>query len=291
MERSTPSGDADYSFPHLAEVRTFWRRPWLVGLFSQHGLGHFTRGEPMQDAHLVGGHGPHSWIVVADGVGSAKMSQHASKAAVESVGAWLAQNLLERPNREVMLKALAHARDVLLTLADELGCKHDDVATTLALAVFTGSEVAAATIGDSSILALTKTDRLSGGCSLVPFCSAPQPQARYPGATGIVDLAHPYWMDYVETSHKSSSRITALLLATDGAGNFFSDGFTDNADFDPEFTAAYQDFISENGPLNAAAYLAGFTMQYEGVDCDDRTLVIASKIPFGQFPGLDALSQ
>ena len=245
----------------------------------------------MQDAHLVGGHGPHSWIVVADGVGDATMSQHASRAAVESVNTYLARNLLERPNREMMLKALTHAREAVLTLADELGVGHDDVATTLALAVFTGSEVAAAAIGDSSILALTKTDRLSGGCSLVPFCSAPQPQARDPDAEGIVHLAHPWWMDYVETSHKSSSRITALLLATDGAGNFFSDGFTDNADFDPELTAAYQDFITDNGPLNAGAYLAGFMMKYEGVDCDDRTLVIASKIPFGQFPGLDALSQ
>ena len=295
MESSFPqpsfSPEASFAVPELLRIQTSWRKPWLINVLSQHGRDHFLQGHPMQDAYRVGGNGPHTWLIVADGVSSQQPnSAVGAQLAVAACEEYLAAKVYEAPNRKVLLEAINHVRERLFAKAQSVGLPAFKFATTLAFVVLTGPRLAGANIGDSSILAYTQVDHLNRKKQLLPLCSTLQPAVLNPDKKGYVcDITNDQWERYVETSHKTLSPVHTLILATDGGNNFFMDEATTPAgSFETDFIDAFDEALKQLGPRLIGGYFADFIYKHEAQDDDDRTIIVASKIPSGQFPGLDA---
>jgi hypothetical protein len=141
--------------------------PWRVVGAAVRGTSHVRHGLPCQDAQgyrsLPGGG---LLIAVADGAGSARLSEFGARSAVSAgLDALEAALGLYAPNdeaawQEAMWGAFASARVAVNHLAKAEGHRLRDYATTLTMAAVSGGWLATGQVGDGSVVAQEAGGRL-----------------------------------------------------------------------------------------------------------------------------------
>ena len=127
--------------------------------YSIVGTAHIKKGAGCQDANTIAKL-PNGWTVacVADGVGSSKYSDVASKTAVTTVAKFLATAAFESTDdliSDVLPKAYALAQAQIEKIADEGGHEYYHYDTTLTIALYNGETLAYGHSGDGGIVGLT----------------------------------------------------------------------------------------------------------------------------------------
>jgi len=135
------------------------RKIYTYGITIQ-GKAHARRGLVCQDAHCVKKvDGNFVAAAVADGVGSERYSDVASKIAVEISVTHCAENITRTQNREQILNeirtAFTNAQSAIESEAKAKGQSLDEYDATLSVAVFLDGTLYFGHAGDSGIIALT----------------------------------------------------------------------------------------------------------------------------------------
>ena len=176
------------------------------------GTSHLDRSVPCQDAHASAVTADGCLVVaVADGAGSAPRSQEGARAAVEAAvtSVLASQEEARGPvGADVARNGIAAGRDAVLAACDD-----DDprsLATTLALVVVDRHAVAAAQVGDGSIVIRTAGELLLVG-----------PAARNEFLNETCFLTSSGWaddlrVDVVERDGPHPSIVDAIAVMTDG---------------------------------------------------------------------------
>lgn len=272
MEHPTPL-IIRHDLPPLARLETNWVPPWLIGRIAQHGPWHFQCGAPMDDSHIIGGTAGAFWMAAADGVGSQPRSRHGSSAACLALDAYLGAALKAGavPSRTLLLEAFAAAHEAIHARAAQDGRSPAEYSTTLAAVLIKNNTVIAAAVGDSSIAVGANHEDEHGvkTFSLTSLCSAPQP------GYATYTIADPNWPHYVASTDVRAPHITTVIVATDGANNFFLDG----SSFRPDWPEALEGRVRELGPLTFVNVFAHFIQHQPPENHDDRTLLVAYRPP------------
>ncbi len=145
------------------ELATSTKAHWHVAGVSVRGVSHVKRNQPCQDAHFWREFPGAAMVVsVADGAGSASLSQlGAARAAVSSVD-WVAElmngqlPMLDEEWRQLLLAALETAHESVTTVAEKRKVTTRELATTLILAIVTLDTVACVQVGDGACVVLTE---------------------------------------------------------------------------------------------------------------------------------------
>lgn len=140
---------------------------WDVAGASIQGISHTKCKLPCQDAHLWR-EGPKGSLVlaVADGAGSASLSQVGAARAVIAAVEWVVELLKDdwpRNNddwRAMLTASLQTAHDSVIASAEKRKVSPRELATTLIVVVATPTGVAAAQIGDGAAVVLTEDRQL-----------------------------------------------------------------------------------------------------------------------------------
>lgn len=172
-----------------------------VSLGRRAGRTHRERRVACQDAYAAR-ETPDGRIVaaVADGLGSCRLSEHGSQAAVDAAVASLAACRSWTPR--ALHRAFRVARSALARRAQELGAPIHELATTLHLVGLAPQGIVAASIGDGAILAADPTPRIL----------LPPEDSEY--ANHVVPITHEDWEDHLRIAVASHPGTTFLL--TDG---------------------------------------------------------------------------
>jgi hypothetical protein len=266
-----------YDLAPLARLETNWCPPWLIARVAQHGPCHYGNGAPMDDSHIIGGTSGAFWMAAADGVGSQEKSRHGSRAACLALDAYLGRKLSEgaAPSRHLMVEAFHAAHAAIQALADTHRDPAHLYATTLAAVLIRGNTIIAAAVGDSGIAVGTQHEDEKGAPKfmLTPFCSAPQP------GNATYTIADPNWPHYIATNESHAPHITTVIVATDGANNFFLGPSANGTSFQTDWPAALEGRVRELTPLTYVNFFAHFIQYQPPENHDDRTLVVAYRPP------------
>ncbi|HEX2842153.1 protein phosphatase 2C domain-containing protein [Hyphomicrobium sp.] len=261
----------------LARLETNWVPPWLIARVAQHGPWHFESGAPMDDSHIIGGASGAFWMAAADGVGSKKKSRFGSAAACLALDTYLGAALSNGadPTRILLIEAFHAAHVAIQQLAAKEKAPADEFATTFAAVIIKGDTIIGATVGDSGIAVGSEHEDEHGqkAFRLAPFCSAPQPN----GAT--YSLTDPNWSQYVASTQSRSPHITTVIVATDGANNYFLKPAASGTSFHPEWAETLEGRLEELGPLTFINAFAHFIQHQTPENYDDRTLLVAYRAP------------
>ena len=202
---------------NLGRSETLRCGPWLIGAFTHHGHGHAAEGLPNQDAYRVGRVGDIAYMVVADGVSSAPLSQLGAELAVTTA----VKELVLKARMSVPLHArtlesvFTYARMALEAEARRQKKPLSDFATTLLIAVMTKTSLLVGKIGDGSVLAV---EEQRAAQTLVPLVDSPHT------GDGVVDLTHRSWRTHLKCrliADHATAGMNTLALATDGASGYF----------------------------------------------------------------------
>lgn len=272
---------ARFDIATMQRVQTAWRPPWIILSASQQGGRHYNAGENCQDNHSVGGLGDITWAVIADGVSSSARSEQGSAEACTAVHQYLGRSIASgsKPSKALVAQAIGVARTAVADLARKERRHIDDFGTTLAIALLQGNTIISGAVGDSSVAissAITDYDK-SESRHFAPFCTPSQS-----GGQGVIDLTADDWQHALALAETSNPAIDLFFLATDGGHNFFLNPVgRDQHIFDP----AYSLFLIKNltapkvGPLLIGNVLAKFMQEVAPEGNDDRTIIIAARIP------------
>lgn len=264
-----------YDLAPLARLETNWCPPWLIARVAQHGPWHYGNGAPMDDSHIIGGTAGAFWMAAADGVGSQEKSRHGSRAACLALDAFLGGALSQGalPSRRLLVEAFDAAHAAIRNLAESEGDPAHLYSTTLAAVLIKGNTIAAAAVGDSGIAVGTEHEDEKGTpqFALTPFCSAPQP------GNATYTIADPNWPTYIATCETHAPHITTVIVATDGANNFYLSPA--GSGFQPDWPAALEGRVRELGPLTYVNVFAHFIQHQPPENHDDRTLLVAYRPP------------
>ncbi len=128
--------------------------------FSKVGRSHIESGTVCQDYSLTCIGEKYCFAAVADGIGSAKLSQIGSKTAVETVYSHC-KNALDSDDKELLLNLLREgfllSLENIKKIADESGNDLSDYDTTLTVALFDGESIIYGHIGDGGLVAIDNT--------------------------------------------------------------------------------------------------------------------------------------
>jgi hypothetical protein len=145
------------------ELSTKTKAHWHVAGVSVRGVSHVKRNQPCQDAHFWREFPGGAMVLsVADGAGSASLSQlGAARAAVSSVD-WVAELVNGQfPARDdewqqLLMAALQTAHESVIAVAEKRKVTARELATTLILSVVTADTVACVQVGDGACVVLTE---------------------------------------------------------------------------------------------------------------------------------------
>ncbi|MFM9938685.1 MAG: protein phosphatase 2C domain-containing protein [Hyphomicrobiaceae bacterium] len=253
-------------------INTAWQSPWLLAAVAEHGEHHYDEGAPVQDAHRLSLVGRHTILALADGVSTQPRSAVGARLAVATAEAYLASVLTDEvPDSSTLHAAMAAAHRAISELAERESLPTRAFASTLAVAVLTGNHVAAAGVGDSSILAYTEKGAAHRR-RIAPFLCIPQGPGR-----GVYSISEPSWLDRVTTRAETLPDLKGLLLTSDGANNLFTveNGGAGVAGFDCEQLDSIDEVLAEYGPRRFAFFWAGYLAGTPANDLDDRTILMA----------------
>lgn len=254
-----------------------WCAPWMLTALTQQGLNHYNQGVPNMDACKVGSVGRVAWLTVADGVGSKPMSYKGSNLAVDAVYAHFRTALAngDSPSPKMLQDAFTHAHAELDKATRQLKIPITDYATTLATAIIADDVVYTASIGDSSIVALS-APFAEGAGELIPLCSAPQPKQK--GAT--LSIVNPNWLTFTAFNETKAGNIKAVLLASDGGEDFFaSTPPSGETAFEAQFLNAFDHALKVLTPRAFSNFFSEYIARNEANNNDDRTILIAYRVP------------
>lgn len=274
----------------LMAIESFSAAPWLVSAGIQQGPHHYDNAVPLQDAYDYGARGGNIWLIAADGISEATLSHHGSAAAVRAVRLFLGEALANnrKPSSSLLIDAFGHAHEATRKAARELKVDIRELSTTLCCVLLTPTDVYAASVGDSSIMAWCETQGPGAPVRrLVPLCSAVRAA---PPATDSITEGQ--WRQLVVVNDKPVDDIIACVITTDGGENIFKmDG---RADFMPTHLQWMVDNLEglENAqslsgsgvrrggaPLLFGNLIASFFFNIPPVNDDDRTILLAFRAP------------
>lgn len=245
---------------------------WRVVASSVEGVSHIESGVPCQDAH---GHRlmPNDTLLaaIADGAGSARLSQEGARRAVATCIESLAvavqdvEHWSQKALFDALLGAFSDARSAIVAVAASESQKISEFATTLTCAVVTPDWLAVGQIGDG--MAITRAD---GG----PLSTVTHPhKGRFVNETQFLTRDHA--LEYVDIIVRRQ-RIRQLALSTDGLVNVatFHPDYRPSRDFfSPLFSFATK---ATNGQL--AEHRLGQLLRSDRISkgtTDDKTLLVA----------------
>jgi hypothetical protein len=266
-----------FDLPPLARIETSWHPPWIVSGVMQQGIRHYRDGDPCQDAYVIGGIHETFWLVLADGVSTAPRSHYGSRVSTAAVQEFLAAAIKRGDplTRELMEASFDAAHQAITTLAKAEKKPVIEYTSTLAAVVIHGDTILAGNIGDSSIVAYT--EHLKDGeptTGMIPFCSAPQP-----ASSKVYTIYLDNWREHFTTTLSDAPHIKGIILATDGEAAFFLDDTPDAQRFDTRFMDALDDTIRAHTPRYYCDYFAAFIKSNEAQNKDDRTFLVAYRLP------------
>lgn len=265
----------------MVRIETAWAHPWVIAGCSQQGDRHFANGVPNADSYKIGGNQHAAWLIIGDGVGSRPLGYRGSRIATAAIEHRLHNVVREGPVTVAVMKdAFAAAHEAIQDTAKTEGLRPEDFATTLTAALLKGDTILTASLGDSSVTAYTMVEGDDGPeFSLIPFCSAPQPENKPKNYTYAI--THPDWRSFTSFNSTDAPYVKALVLATDGAESFYLDGDykDDERAFKPEIIAAFDTAVEKLSARGFYLFFSNFLHGYDPDNFDDRTLCIAYRAP------------
>jgi serine/threonine protein phosphatase PrpC len=181
--------------------------------FSLQGKDHVGSGTPCQDYHVIF-HLNASCVIaiIADGVGSAKLSDIGAKVATETVLAYLKNHLHDGDDNtimEVLEDAYQKGLDQLQSLSKDFRTNIEDFDTTLTTAIIKPNKIFYGHSGDGGVILL-----LENGA----YEKLTLPQKGQGGGTSVIPLRFSEQWEFGVTEESAVS----VLLATDGIYDTFS---------------------------------------------------------------------
>lgn len=265
----------------IAKVETAWHAPWMLVGCSQQGPMHFRNGALNADSYKLGHHGGRAWLVIADGVGSMPLAYHGSRAATAAVEQHLAATTGEALTTATMRNAFAAAHAAIKVSAQEQNLHPNRYATTLSAVALEGDTLVGGSIGDSGIVTCSRHG--DGAETLMaPFCSSAQSEEQR--KTHVI--SDPGWEPFATFNETVTQFHIAVVLATDGADNFFlkpSDK-RPGQEFRSDIVDGFDAGIAVLGARTFFTYFAAFLQQYEPDNHDDRTILVAYRVPQDHAP-------
>lgn len=126
---------------------------WQGASASSTGRGHSEKGIPCQDASSALPNSESSVIVISDGAGSAKHSEHGAAGVVEATVRTLRSSAPWTNLEEVQKRILIACRTEINNRARTLACHKNDLAATLAFAAVNRGKFVAGNLGDGVVAA------------------------------------------------------------------------------------------------------------------------------------------
>ncbi len=266
----------------IAKVETAWHSPWMLIGCSQQGPSHFHKGVLNADSYKLGSLDSRAWLIIADGVGSQPLAFEGSRLATAVVEAHLADTTRVPLTMDLINDAFAKAHRAITAAAEARGLKPTQYATTLSAVALEGDRITGGSIGDTGIALYSLHGE--GDCEghMIPFCSATQSEE--PHKTFVI--TDPKWRDHATFNETVAAHVKAVVLATDGADNFYLDQPPEEPQpvWKPEILHAFDRGIEALSARNFFAFFSNFLQQYEPDNHDDRTLLVAYRVPQSHIP-------
>lgn len=184
-------------------------KAWRLAAISSIGTGHIHKATHSEDAIYLTAYGDTAIAVIADGVSDSKaaLSGEGARRAVRTCAAAIGRGLahgLDRQDAITQAFAAVHVDLITLTGSGFWGL----YACTLAAAIITDTSITIGHIGDSCIYA-------SDGKRLSRVAAGPV-------HTSPITIVEPQWRDGFTTQNLTQPYIKAVVLATDGTADFFT---------------------------------------------------------------------
>ena len=128
-------------------------RRWKGASVSSAGRDHLDRGLPCQDASGVSLDCDLAIVVVSDGAGSAKHSEHGAAAAVEATTKVLKSSAPWTDPVDIRERILVVCQEEIARRAHDLGCPPGELAATLAFVAATRNIFFSGNLGDGIVVA------------------------------------------------------------------------------------------------------------------------------------------
>lgn len=261
----------------IAKVETSWHPPWMLIGCSQQGPSHYHRGQKNADSYKVGRLGSRAWLIIADGVGSEALSYRGSRLATAVVEQHLARTVSRALSAELLKDAFGAAHDAINAATKDANLDPARYATTLAAVVLDGPLIVGGAIGDTGIALYSLHGENNEEGLLTAFCSATQSEE--PHRTFVI--TNPRWDEAASFNETISAHVKAIVLATDGADNFYLDQPPEQCEptWKPEVLNAFDKGVEVLSTRNFFTFFSNFLQQYEPDNHDDRTLLVAYRVP------------
>ncbi len=126
---------------------------WMGAAVSTAGRGHIEKGLPCQDASSVSLDGDVTALVMSDGAGSAKHSEHGAAIAIKTATRVLRETAPWTAPESFKEQLLTSCWSEMVARANELDCPVTELAATLAFVAVTGDFCIAGNLGDGIVAA------------------------------------------------------------------------------------------------------------------------------------------
>lgn len=232
---------------------------------SQKGKSHETNGSPCQDFHSFIVRADFVVAAVADGLGSSKHSDIASKMAATSTVEYCANSIHKGMSDSSIIATIKSAFDgANFAIKQKAGDFLDNYDTTLTLAIFMGGEVYFGHAGDSGIIAL----RNDGVFEQV---TEPQLGSGYGKERPVYPLASEAHWVFGKYKHHAK----ALFLMTDGVLNKVIPPLLEDQEYKLDHAYLYYlyDNLNKNTNLNNWIKTEVASILPQEINYDDKTLV------------------
>ena len=256
------------------------RSVWTVGGASVAGVSHERNGLPCQDSMSYRVAGDVLVAAVADGAGSAELSDVGSALAAETSARMAELLILEEHDHAphsmhetclgpIVAAAVEEARRELQEEAARRGAELRQLATTLLLAVHAPRILAVGQIGDGAVVA---SDGRGGYRTWI----TPQRGGEYANQTSFLTSANAMSQLEVRVERLDSGAVE-LAMFTDGLQNLALNG-ADNSPHIPFFAPLFRWMRSQPDGDAAARNLAAFMKSPKVTNRadDDLTLLLAT---------------
>ena len=249
---------------------------WRVMRASVQGTSHSKTGQPCQDSSSVGIGAPDGTLIaaVADGAGSAALSQDGSRIAADTATQTAVRLMrlhvypyYEAVLEDILEESVRAAREALAAEAKRRKRSIRDFATTLILAICTPATSGAAQIGDGA--AVSAGDGEDG----YALFSAPQ-RGEYANTTNFITSGS--WRDTLDISTRRGN-VSRLAMFSDGIQAIALTSAADNAPHAPFFNPLFGWAEGQEDTDAAGQGLAAF-LSSDRVTAradDDLTLLLA----------------
>jgi hypothetical protein len=266
----------------IAKVETAWHAPWMLIGCSQQGPAHYHHGALNADSYKLGRRRARAWLIVADGVGSMPLAYHGSRLATAAAEQHFAMTAPDPLTLNTVRDAFAAAHDAIVLAAKEERREPAEFATTLVAAVLEGDMLVGGAIGDSGIATYSLHGDDGEEAILHGFCSATQSEE--PNKTYVI--TDPRWEQNATFNETVTASLKAVVLATDGADNFYLRQRPRQREpvFMPDIIHEFDAGIAALSARNFFTFFANFLQQHEPDNFDDRTLLVAYRVPEAHSP-------